>query len=99
MIFCVSHTDKPGKPKAPLDIVDVYCDRCALLWDKPDDDGGCPITHYVVEMKETGGDWKKVCLSMIGYQLIHLMIFCTVCNIVMRQPFTRQQIFGLVVLF
>ncbi|KAH3877136.1 hypothetical protein DPMN_000993, partial [Dreissena polymorpha] len=53
--------DKPGRPKGPLDIVDVYSDRAALLWDRPDDDGGSPITHYVVEMQETGKDWKKVC--------------------------------------
>ena len=52
--------DKPGKPKGPLDIVDIYADRAALLWDKPDNDGGEPITHYVVEMKEGDGDWKKV---------------------------------------
>ncbi|XP_052800015.1 twitchin-like isoform X4 [Mya arenaria] len=53
--------DKPGRPKGPLDIVDVFADRAALLWDRPDDDGGTPITHYVVEMKEAGKDWKKVC--------------------------------------
>jgi len=52
--------DKPGRPKGPLDIVDVFADRAALLWDRPDNDGGSPITHYVVEMKEAGKDWKKV---------------------------------------
>jgi len=40
--------------------VDVFSDRAAILWDRPANDGGCPITHYVVEMKESGQDWKKV---------------------------------------
>ncbi|KAL3842488.1 hypothetical protein ACJMK2_020494, partial [Sinanodonta woodiana] len=54
--------DKPGKPKGPLDVVDVFQDRCALLWDKPENDGNCPILNYVVEMKDTESEeWKKIC--------------------------------------
>lgn len=59
-VWACVFSDVPGKPKGPLDIVDVYSDRAAVLWDRPDNDGGCPITHYVVEMKEAGNDWKKV---------------------------------------
>ncbi|XP_071104533.1 twitchin-like isoform X3 [Haliotis cracherodii] len=54
--------DKPGKPKGPLDVTDIYADRCALLWDKPKDDGGAPITHYLVEkMDSATGKWEPVC--------------------------------------
>lgn len=52
----------PSKPEGPLDVVDIFADRCALLWDKPKEDGGSPITHYVVEkMDHQKGEWEKVC--------------------------------------
>ncbi|XP_076471204.1 twitchin-like [Babylonia areolata] len=52
----------PSPPKGPLDVLDVFCDRCALMWDKPAEDGGSPVLHYVVEKcdQETG-DWEKLC--------------------------------------
>lgn len=68
---CIS--DVPGKPKGPLDIVDVYSDRAAILWDRPDNDGGCPITHYVVEMKESGQDWKKVTKIVQSSRMYHCL--------------------------
>ncbi|CAL1540886.1 unnamed protein product, partial [Lymnaea stagnalis] len=54
--------DAPGIPQGPLEVVDVFSNRCALLWDKPKDDGGSPITHYIVEKMDAGkGEWEKVC--------------------------------------
>ena len=43
--------------------MDIFADRCALLWDKPTSDGGSPVTHYVVERLDQDGDgeWQKVC--------------------------------------
>ena len=31
-----------------------------LRWTKPDSDGGRPITHYVIEMKDKFSDWSEV---------------------------------------
>lgn len=44
----------PDPPQGPLKITDVFKDRCKLSWEKPLDDGGCPIAHYVVERQEVG---------------------------------------------
>ena len=53
--------DKPSEPEGPLEIKDVYRDRCWLAWKPPLDDGGCPILHYVVEMQDVeSGKWVKV---------------------------------------
>lgn len=42
--------------------MDIYADRCALMWDKPKEDGGSPITHYIVEKLDMEkGEWEKVC--------------------------------------
>lgn len=44
----------PGPPEGPLKISDVFKDRCKLNWEKPLDNGGSPIAHYVVERQEVG---------------------------------------------
>lgn len=46
----------PGKPKGPLKVSDVTKNGCKVKWEKPDDDGGKPITAYQVEKfdKHTG---------------------------------------------
>ncbi|XP_071120619.1 twitchin-like isoform X18 [Mytilus edulis] len=58
--------DVPGRPGEPLDVVDVFADKCALLWDRPKDDGGSPIKHYIVEMKDSEKDsdkFEQVCTT------------------------------------
>ena len=55
-------TGPPSPPQGPLDVMDIYSDRCALLWDTPKEDGGAPITHYIVEKcDQEKGEWEKVC--------------------------------------
>ncbi|KAJ8930893.1 hypothetical protein NQ314_016314 [Rhamnusium bicolor] len=50
--------DEPSKPK-DVQVVDWDKDHADLTWNKPDSDGGAPITGYVIEFKEKfGKDWK-----------------------------------------
>jgi len=44
----------PGSPEGPLKISEVFKDRCKLNWERPLDDGGTPIAHYIVERQEVG---------------------------------------------
>lgn len=41
--------DKPSKPEGPLEVSDIHKEGCKLKWKKPKDNGGVPITGYVVE--------------------------------------------------
>lgn len=51
----------PGKPKGPLKVSDVTKGGCKLKWEKPDDDGGKPITGYQVEkLDKATGRWVPV---------------------------------------
>lgn len=51
-------TDKPGKPEGPLEVTDVHKEGCKLKWNKPKDDGGLPLSSYIVEkMDVTTGRW------------------------------------------
>uniref|UniRef100_A0A0N5A493 non-specific serine/threonine protein kinase n=1 Tax=Parastrongyloides trichosuri TaxID=131310 RepID=A0A0N5A493_PARTI len=49
--------DIPGSPRGPLDISDVTKDSAVVSWREPEDDGGSPISHYVVEKQEDNGRW------------------------------------------
>nr|CAD7393168.1 unnamed protein product [Timema cristinae] len=60
----VESTSKPSKPKGPLKVSDVTSEGCKLKWEKPEDDGGEPIDHYVVERMDTEtGRWVPVVTS------------------------------------
>lgn len=53
--------DKPSKPEGPLEVTEIYKDRCHLSWKPPKDDGGLPIEHYVVEaMDLSTKKWVEV---------------------------------------
>ena len=47
---------RPSKPLGPIVISDVRANRAKVQWKRPEDDGGVPITGYVVERQdvETG---------------------------------------------
>ena len=51
--------DAPGQPDAPI-VEEILPEEASLAWTPPVDDGGAPITGYIVEMKPKGdAKWKK----------------------------------------
>ena len=50
--FSLFFTAKPGKPNKP-EIMGTDKSSVALKWAPPTDDGGAPITNYVIEYKPT----------------------------------------------
>jgi len=55
--FCPDEPGRPGKP----DIIDYDNKSVTLKWAKPEEDGGRPITHYTVEMKDKlSVEWVEV---------------------------------------
>jgi predicted phage tail protein len=51
----------PGKPKGPLKVENVTKNGCKVKWQKPEDDGGKPITAYQVEkFDKATGRWVPV---------------------------------------
>lgn len=53
--FQVLVVDKPSPPVGPLDVSDITPDTCSLSWKPPLDDGGSPITNYIVEKMDNIG--------------------------------------------
>lgn len=52
--------DIPSPPGGPLDVRDIHKEGCTLAWHKPDDDGGSPISYYLIEKQEDDGRWTEV---------------------------------------
>jgi len=52
---------KPSPPLAPLDVSEITPETCTLTWRPPSDDGGSPISNYVVERMDVSvGVWIKI---------------------------------------
>ena len=50
--------DRPSPPSQPIDAYDITPETCTLSWRPPQDDGGSPVTNYVVERYDvSGGFW------------------------------------------
>lgn len=53
--------DEPGPPRGPLEISGMTKTSFTIKWQVPEDDGGSPITEYIIEMKETSKKtWQKI---------------------------------------
>lgn len=53
--------DKPGPPAGPVVIDDVTADHISISWKPPEYDGGCQISNYIVEKRDTSTTtWQMV---------------------------------------
>ena len=48
----VTVLDVPGPPEGPVGTKDVRKESATISWNIPKDDGGSPITHYIVEKQD-----------------------------------------------
>ena len=54
----------PDRPRQPsnLSVSDVTANGAKLTWEEPDDEGGCPITSFLVEKRDAKRKmWQTVC--------------------------------------
>ncbi|KAI8488694.1 Titin-like [Branchiostoma belcheri] len=52
--FKINVMDKPDSPRGPIRIKDLSPNSVTLAWEVPNDDGGSPITNYLIEKAEAG---------------------------------------------
>ena len=58
---CIFISAPPAKPEGPITASDIIGDEVTLSWNAPKDNGGEPVTNYVVEKRKKGsGKWGKV---------------------------------------
>lgn len=54
--------DAPDAPEKP-EIEGYSPSSCQLVWKPPANNGGRPVTGYIVEKRDRGGDWIRVSVS------------------------------------
>ncbi|XP_017334719.1 immunoglobulin-like and fibronectin type III domain-containing protein 1 isoform X1 [Ictalurus punctatus] len=53
--------DKPTPPQGPVDLVESSLSAIEFKWRPPKDDGGCPVTNYILERQQVGRNtWTKI---------------------------------------
>lgn len=54
-------TDKPTPPQPPIEVVESSLSAIEFKWRVPKDNGGCPVTNYLVERQQLGRNtWTKI---------------------------------------
>ncbi|CAJ0936412.1 unnamed protein product, partial [Mesorhabditis belari] len=56
----VTVLDAPGKPTGPITASEISGEEMTLHWRPPKEDGGAPVTNYVVEARTKNGEWKRI---------------------------------------
>ena len=64
IIYHFSLPDIPGKPSVPT-LEDWDVDRVDLKWEAPKNNGGAPITGYIIEKKEKYGHWQEALVTTV----------------------------------
>ena len=59
----------PDRPQGPMKYEDIFADRCTIHYKVPKDDGGSPITHYIIEKMEVGDEHWIACGKAMGLQI------------------------------
>lgn len=60
-LFLFFPSDKPTPPLGPLDIIEASSNCIEIKWRPPKDDGGAPISNYILERNQIGRNtWKKL---------------------------------------
>ncbi|XP_067442775.1 immunoglobulin-like and fibronectin type III domain-containing protein 1 isoform X1 [Thunnus thynnus] len=53
--------DKPTPPQGPVDIIESAVTSVEFKWKPPKDDGGCPLTNYIIDRQQVGRNkWSNV---------------------------------------
>uniref|UniRef100_A0A3B3UXN0 Titin n=1 Tax=Poecilia latipinna TaxID=48699 RepID=A0A3B3UXN0_9TELE len=66
----VTVLDVPAAPIGPVNIMEVTPDSMTIEWRPPKDDGGSPVTNYIVEKRESNKEtWGGVSSGSLETQL------------------------------
>ena len=76
--------DRPSKPLGPVEFKDINIDTVTLVWNPPKDNGGCPITNYIVEQSEAGQIGFKVVSSTVARTTLRVAKLAKECEYVFR---------------
>lgn len=61
---CFFLSDRPQPPEGPVVFNEIYRNYMVISWNPPLDDGGCAVSNYIIEKRDTNRDlWMPVTSS------------------------------------
>lgn len=82
--------DPPGKPGTPS-IEDWDTDRVTLKWTAPKNNGGAPITSYIIEKKEKfSTSWDQILETHVIINLLTILLFNILQKLIIQLSFTAS---------
>lgn len=61
---CFLLADRPQPPEGPVVFNEIYRNYMVISWNPPLDDGGCAVSNYIIEKRDTNRDlWMPVTSS------------------------------------
>ena len=76
--------DRPSKPIGPIEFKDINIDTVTLMWNAPEDNGGCPITNYIVEQSEAGKIGFQIVSSTVTRTTLRVSKLAKECEYIFR---------------
>lgn len=64
--------DRPGPPAGTVEVTGITAESCVITWNPSSEDGGAPVSNYVVEKRET---------SHLAWVLVNPSVIVTSCKI------------------
>ena len=58
--------DRPGPPLRPASKGRLHSNSFKVRWDCPSDDGGSPITNYILEIDDSRGKYPQSIYNLIS---------------------------------
>jgi len=70
---------RPNPPAGKPKFSDVMSTSCQLEWNQPDDDGGSPVTSYIVEQLEVAsndvdGEWRHLAIVRVRHMMVRGLV-------------------------
>lgn len=74
-------TEPPGPPRGPLEVSGMTKTSFTIKWEPPENDGGTPVTDYIIEIKEVSKKaWQKVSVVLFVYIDVETII-CSIFDL------------------
>ncbi|KAK0181094.1 hypothetical protein PV327_003406 [Microctonus hyperodae] len=89
-----SSFEKPGSPRGPLEVSGMTKTAFTIKWKPPENDGGSPITDYIVEIKETSKKtWSKI--GTTKSDTLHFNVTDLITDVAYEFRITAKNIIGI----
>lgn len=57
--FSIIVMERPSPPIGPIEIREIAADYAIIAWSQPEEDGGAPVSHYIIDKHDMNIGWVE----------------------------------------